>query len=35
VMVGLDAEGHVLGRCSGCAGEAARATVVIERGEAA
>lgn len=34
-MVGLDSEGHVIGRCAGCMAESARALLVIEKGEAA
>lgn len=35
LMVGTDAAGRLLGRCSGCAGEAANAQRAIERGELA
>jgi hypothetical protein len=32
-LVGLDADGHLLGRCPGCITEAAEAQRKIERGD--
>lgn len=35
LLVATDADGRLLGRCQDCAGEAARAQRMIERGELA